>query len=65
MKLTMVDDCRYRCRLGTFYKIFALNDDSWEFKPESSLTERDIREVMDAMHLLKRGRFESGETGSV
>lgn len=47
------DDGHYSSRLGDFYKIFAQNKDSWEFKAKAPMTEKDMLKVLDALRKLK------------
>lgn len=54
MKLNKVDDCRYNCELGEFYKIFAQNNDSWEFKATGLLKEGDLFLVLETIKDLKK-----------
>lgn len=48
-----IDDCRYECELGEFYKIFARRNDSWEFKPKGLLKEQDLEFVLKTIKELK------------
>lgn len=54
LELTPEDDGHYSSRLGSFYKIFAQNKDSWEFKAKVPMTEKDMDKVLDALRKLKK-----------
>lgn len=53
LELTPEGEGHYSCRLGDFYKIFAQNKDSWEFKAKVPMTEKYMDKVLDALRKLK------------
>lgn len=58
-----IDDCRYECEFGEFYKIFAWNDDSWEFKSKILLKEGDLEFVLKTIRELKSGTLDYTDFG--
>lgn len=52
MTLKKIDDCRYDCEIGEFYKIFAQNDRSWEFKSNGPIKEADLLAALNVLRSL-------------
>lgn len=58
MTIVKVDDCRYDCEIGEFYKIFAQNERSWEFRSNGPLKEVDLLSALNVLRSLNGVRHE-------
>lgn len=56
MTLVEVDDCRYDCEIGEFYRIFAHNPRSWEFRSNGTLKEGELSEALEVLRMLNGGQ---------